>query len=126
VTAGPIGPPDAGPTDPGSQPLPAPEPATAPQPGPATAPAPETGANGGPVGIVQSALSGAAKELGKVVQPAAAAALASTFTFPLALMVAVLLFVVCQSRLDQRDPKLRMAPRSIADTLVGFEEEGNL
>jgi hypothetical protein len=58
-----------------------------------------------------------------VVKPAAAAAVASTFTFPLALMVAVLVFVVAQSRVDHRDPKLRAAPRSTAETLLPFEDE---
>jgi hypothetical protein len=38
-------------------------------------------------------------------------------------MLAVLLFLVVQSRLDDRDPKLRAAPGSTAETLLTFEDE---
>ncbi|HYC06368.1 MAG TPA: hypothetical protein VEG29_00455 [Candidatus Binatia bacterium] len=61
-----------------------------------------------------------------VVKPAAAAAVATTFSFPLALMLAVLLFLLCQSFLDRRDPKLRAAPGSRTETTVPFEEEEKL
>jgi hypothetical protein len=44
----------------------------------------------------------------------------------MALMVATLLFLVAQSRLDHRDPKLRAAPRSGAETVVPFTEESQL
>ena len=57
------------------------------------------------------------------VKPAAVAALAQTFTFPLALAVLVLLFLLIQSRLDGRDPKLRYAPRSAGEAFIEFEEE---
>jgi len=64
--------------------------------------------------------------VGSVVKPAAAAAVATTFSFPLALMLAVLIFLLGQSFLDRRDPKLRAAPDSTAETSVPFEEEEKL
>ena len=42
-----------------------------------------------------------------VVKPGAAATVANTFSFPLALMVVVVLFLVIQPRVDRRDPRLR-------------------
>jgi hypothetical protein len=51
---------------------------------------------------------------------------ASTFSFPLALMLAVLLFLLVQRQLDHRDPKLRAAPRTLADALLAFEDEDRL
>ena len=57
------------------------------------------------------------------VKPAVVAALAQTFTFPLALAAIVLLFLLIQSRLDERDPKLRYAPRSAGEAYIEFEEE---
>ena len=68
----------------------------------------------------------AAVRVAVVVKPAAAAAVATTFSFPLALMVAVLLFLFVQRFLDARDPKLRAAPRSMADALLEFQEEERL
>ena len=47
------------------------------------------------------------------------AAVAEAFTFPLILMVAVFLFLIGQSRMD--DPKFRLAPLSKADTTVLFQ-----
>jgi len=38
-------------------------------------------------------------------------------------MVAVLLFLVVQSRLDGSDPKLRSAPLTTAETLLPFADE---
>jgi len=58
-----------------------------------------------------------------VVQPTAAAAVATTFTFPLALMVLVVIFLVVQPRVDRMDPKLRAAPTTAAESLLGFEDE---
>ena len=58
-----------------------------------------------------------------MVRPAAAAAVATTFGFPLALMIAVLLFLLVQSLLDARDPKLRRRPSNGRDTVVKFQEE---
>jgi hypothetical protein len=78
------------------------------------------------VGRVAAAFSQAVTQVAIVVKPAAAAAVATTFTFPLALMIAVLLFVVAQGRVDHRDPKLRAAPRTSAETVLPFEEEAQL
>ena len=61
-----------------------------------------------------------------VVKPTAAAAVATTFGFPLVLMIAVLTFLLVQGFLDARDPKLRKAPRSKADVVLQFQEEEHL
>jgi hypothetical protein len=61
-----------------------------------------------------------------VVKPAAAAAVASTFSFPLTLMIAVLLFLLVQRHMDARDPKLRAAPRTTAEALLEFQDEDGL
>jgi hypothetical protein len=65
-------------------------------------------------------------QVSKVVRPEVAAAVATTFGFPLALMAAVLAFLAVQSRLDVRDPKLRVAPQTLADTVLPFREEADL
>jgi hypothetical protein len=70
--------------------------------------------------IVGFAVDGAAR----LLRPEAAATVATSFGFPLALAVLVLLFLLVQSRLDDRDPKLRSAPMTMADTLVAFEDDG--
>ena len=57
------------------------------------------------------------------MKPAAVAAVASTFTFPLLLMMIVLLFLLVQDRLDGRDPKLRNAPLTSADARIDFTDE---
>jgi hypothetical protein len=49
--------------------------------------------------------------------------MASTFTFPLALAILVVLYLLVQARLDGRDPKLRYAPASAGETYIAFEEE---
>ncbi len=76
--------------------------------------------------FVSAVVMGAANEVARVVKPAAAAAVAATFGFPLVLTLAVLLFVIAQAQLDKRDPKLRDAPRSTAETRIPFEEESSL
>lgn len=78
-----------------------------------------------PMEMVLGIVSGVASQVQGTVKPAAAVYVASTFSFPLALMLAVLLFVVIQSRLDARDPKLR-ARLAAAETLLPFEDEGDL
>jgi hypothetical protein len=57
------------------------------------------------------------------VKTEAASAVAQTFGFPLALMLAVLIFLLIQSRMDERDPKLRRAPLTRAETTVLFLNE---
>ena len=41
-------------------------------------------------------------------------------------MIAVLLFLLIQSRMDDRDPKLRLAPLTTADTVLPFRDEEGL
>jgi hypothetical protein len=79
-----------------------------------------------PGGIAGSVIHEAATSVSTVVKPAAAAAVAATFSFPLVLMFAVLFFLLVQRRLDDRDPKLRAAPRSQAEAWLEFEEEDRL
>ncbi len=62
----------------------------------------------------------------RAVRPEAAAKVASTFGFPLGLMVAVLLFLVVQGQIDRRDPKLRRAPRTVVDTMQKFRDEDDI
>jgi len=71
-------------------------------------------------------ISGVAAQIQTTVKPAAAAAVATEFTFPLILMIAVLLFLLVQSRLDGRDPKLRAAPLTAAETILPFRDEDQL
>jgi len=71
-------------------------------------------------------LDAAADGIGRAVSPEAAAQVAKTFGFPLALMMAVLLFLIVQDRIDRRDPKLQAAPRTFLDTIVRFKEEEDL
>ena len=76
--------------------------------------------------IADTVMNEAAIRVAVVVKPAAAAAVATTFGFPLGLSLAVLLFLFIQRYLDARDPKLRAAPKSIADVLLEFQEEEGL
>jgi len=62
----------------------------------------------------------------QAVRPEAAAQVATTFGFPLALMLAVVLFLIVQDRVDRRDPKLHEAPSTHFDTVVRFQEEHEL
>jgi hypothetical protein len=78
----------------------------------------------GPGDLLSSFVAGMAARFGPSVQPAVV--VAATFGFPLALMLAVLLFLIIQSRLDDRDPKLRAAPLTSADTFLPFKNEVDL
>ena len=53
-------------------------------------------------------------------------AVAQSFGFPLALMLAVLIFLLIQSRMDERDPKLRRAPLTAAETTIPFLDEADV
>jgi hypothetical protein len=106
-----------GATHPPAPPEPAPQPA---------APAPIENAKSQPTSLVDTILAQAVSRVTAVVKPDAAAAVASTFGFPLGLMVAVLGYLVAQGRVDQRDPKLRAAPQTNAETIVPFLEEDTL
>lgn len=79
-----------------------------------------------PSSLVDVVLEEAATQVSSVVKPAAAAAVATTFGFPLALMAAVAFYLAVQWRVDLRDPKLRAAPQTTAETVVPFEEEEQL
>jgi hypothetical protein len=61
-----------------------------------------------------------------VVKPTVAASVATTFSFPLALMAFVLLFVLAQSAVDCRDPKLRAKASAGPETVLGFVDEDRL
>jgi hypothetical protein len=77
----------------------------------------------GPLDFLGSVVTGVVGNVGLILRPEAALAVASEFTFPLALALAVLLFVVVQDQVDRRDPKLRAAPRHQSETLIRFELE---
>jgi hypothetical protein len=77
-------------------------------------------------GGIGGIITGVADQIRTTVKPAAAAAVATTFGFPLILMVAVLLFLLVQSRLDGRDPKLRKAPLTASETVLAFRDEDQL
>jgi hypothetical protein len=77
----------------------------------------------GIAGMVEAIVSFAGESAGRVLRADAAAGVATTFGFPLALAVLVLLFLLVQPRLDDRDPKLRSAPLTMADSLVAFEDD---
>jgi hypothetical protein len=79
-----------------------------------------------PKGGIDGIISGVAQQIQKTVKPAAAAAVVTTFSFPLILMIAVLLFLLVQSRLDGRDPKLRAAPLTASETILPFRDEDQL
>jgi hypothetical protein len=105
------------------------DPAPMPQPVP-VGPAPDRPAVTppliGPLRFVSSVLNGAAGTVGLIIRPEAALAVAAEFTFPLALALAVLMFLVIQDQFDRRDPKLRAAPQHSTDTLIRFELEEEL
>lgn len=87
-------------------------------------PQPRPGLDSG--AIADTVISEAVVRVGTVVKPAAAAAVATTFSFPLTLMIAVLAFLLVQRFIDARDPKLRAAPRFTAESLLEFEDEDGL
>jgi hypothetical protein len=102
------------------------QPSMAPEPSPDPAPvAPTPAAPSGP-DVVGAIVSAAADQVARLVQPAAATAVAVTFGFPLVLTLAVTVFLAVQHRLDARDPKLRLAPQSNVETAVRFREESEL
>jgi hypothetical protein len=79
--------------------------------------------NAGPLAMVFDA---AVEGVARVVKPEAAAVVAVTFGFPLALSTLVVVFLMVQGRIDARDPKLRAAPRSHRETVIPFQEEEQL
>ena len=116
-------------------PTPSPEAGGAPNGGGTTTPPdgePDQGqAAGAALGFEPQAFVGAVvtevvKGVQTAVKPEAASAVAQTFGFPLALMVALLAFLIIQGRMDERDPKLRRAPLTTAETTVLFVNEADL
>ena len=79
-----------------------------------------------PVGLVGGLVLRVADQVRASVQPAAVQAVAETFTFPLALMLAVFLFLFVQHRLDRRDPKLRHGPAAGTEIVIPFVDEGEI
>jgi hypothetical protein len=77
----------------------------------------------GPLDFLGGVVTGAIGNVGLIIRPDAALAVATEFTFPLALALAVLLFLVVQDQVDRRDPKLRAAPQRQSDTFIHFEPE---
>jgi hypothetical protein len=71
--------------------------------------------------IVQGFVDGVSQQVTATVKPAAVVAVAEAFTFPLILMVVVLLFLIGQWRME--DPKFRMAPLNRSESTIRFEEE---
>ena len=75
---------------------------------------------------MRSVITQVVKSVTTAVKPEAASAIAQTFGFPLAVMLALLLFLLIQGRMDDRDPKLRRAPLTGAETTVFFVDEAEL
>ena len=71
--------------------------------------------------FVQGIVDGVRDRVAATVQPRAIVAGAEAFSFPRVLVVAVLVFLIGQWRMD--DPKFRLAPLSRADTTIVFEEK---
>jgi hypothetical protein len=94
------------------------------------APAPEAAtmpnAPAGPAAIVGQVVGAAVEQVVRAVRPEAAVAVATEFTFPLALALAVLGYLVIQGQIDRRDPKLRVAPQNVVETLITFKTEEEL
>jgi hypothetical protein len=78
------------------------------------------------VDVVGGVLAAAAQQVASMVKPEAAIVVAGAFSFPLALMGAVVAFLVGQGRIDARDPKLRSAPRTPKDMVMTFRNEEEL
>jgi tetrahydromethanopterin S-methyltransferase subunit D len=93
-------------------------------PDPEAAVAPEAPA--GPAAIVGQVVGAAVEQVVRAVRPEAAVAVATEFTFPLVLALAVLAYLVIQGQIDRRDPKLRVAPQNVVETLVTFKTEEEL
>lgn len=80
----------------------------------------------GAAGVVGQVVTAAVEQVARVVRPEAAVAIATEFTFPLALALAVLGYLLIQGHVDRRDPKLRVAPQHVVETLLPFKLEDEL
>jgi hypothetical protein len=72
--------------------------------------------------VVNDVAETVASSVNTVVQPDAAASVAESFSFPLALMVIVVLFLLAQPRVDRKDPRL-LAVAQANDPEIQFEGE---
>ena len=109
-------------------PLPAPmpmaNPLSAPEPPTASLVTPSEPA--GPGAVVGQVVFAAVQQVARAVRPEAAVAVATEFTFPLALALAVVGYLVIQGLVDRRDPKLHMAPQQAGETFMTFVTEEQL
>jgi hypothetical protein len=105
-------------------PEPLPNQLPAPQPPTASLVAPSTDA--GPGAVVRQVVLAAVQQVARAVRPEAAVAVATEFTFPLALALAVVGYLVIQGLVDRRDPKLLMAPQHAGETFMKFVAEEQL
>ena len=113
------------PSPPDPMPLPAPAAVASAAPVPArtiTAPVAAPQAQSPVEQTVRAAVSGVLH----MVRPAALVAVATEFTFPLMLALAVLGYLLVQGFVDRRDPKLRVAPQHVVETLLPFRGEDEL
>jgi hypothetical protein len=88
--------------------------------------APAKPASGDAAGSLVESVAQMAADAARAVTPGAVAVVATALGFPLALMALVFLFLLVQSRLDRRDPKLAADTQANADALVRFEVEDEL
>ncbi len=79
-----------------------------------------------PTGLVAQVVAAAVDGVTWAVQPEAAITVASEFTFPITLALAVIGYLMVQGHIDRRDPKLRLAPQHVVETIVKFEREAEL
>jgi hypothetical protein len=79
-----------------------------------------------PIGVVAQVVAAAVQGVTWAVRPEAAIGVADEFSFPIALTLSVVAYLVIQGRIDRRDPKLRLAPLHAAETVVRFEQEAEL
>jgi len=80
----------------------------------------------GPVEADADVMSAAKTQAMAILRPEVAAEIVTKFSFPLGLAVALLAFMILQSWLDHRDPKLRDAPQTADELVVPFESEDDL
>ncbi len=87
----------------------------------------DPGAMADPAGDGPQAIVGAViDQVARAVRPEAAVAIATEFGFPLVLALAVMVYLLIQGQIDRRDPKLRIAPQNITETLIRFKVEEQL
>jgi hypothetical protein len=79
-----------------------------------------------PTGLVAQVVAAAVDGVTWAVRPEAAISVAGEFTFPIALAIAVIAYLGVQGHIDRGDPKLRLAPQHVIETIVRFEPEADL